>query len=110
MCCAGALEDGVEGGRGGGTSTPPLMRWYVPPTSALLCWRQGGGGGVVARPPPLEKRRRGGVVVTSRRLKQLTPGCGELSDQYHFIFEIMFYSKGTVCAQVRDSKRTPYER
>ena len=38
----------------------------------------GWGGGVVARPPPLGKRR-GGVVVTPRRLKQLTPGYGELS-------------------------------
>ena len=55
MCCAGALEDGVEGGRGGGTSTPPLM-WGV----GMVVRRLAGRGGVVARPPALGKRRGGG--------------------------------------------------
>ena len=62
MCCAGA----------------PLMRGGgVVVRSRLAAGRGGGGGGRTS--PPLG-RGGGGVVVTPRRLKQLTPGYGELSN------------------------------
>ena len=83
MCCAGVLEDGVEGG--GVVVRPP------PPFDAgggggrrTVGGGAGGGVGVVARPrAPWEEE--GGVVVTPRKLKQLTPGYGKLSCSRHTV-------------------------
>ena len=75
MCCAGALEDGSRGV--GVVVRPPFDAGGGVVVRLRLAAGRGGGGGRTS-PPPLG-RGGGGVVVTPRRLKQLTPGYGELS-------------------------------